>query len=318
MIDVIINNTAKALRKLDPRRKIIFDSGDDANTIFIAGAARSGTTWLQNIVNYDSEYRIIFEPFHSKKVNLVSHFNFRQYLSPANKDLSFYKPTKLILSGGIRNDWVDNFNAKFFAKKRLIKDVRANLMLKWIKVNFPYIPMIFIIRHPCAVAVSRRERGFETHLKSYLSQELLMIDHLKPLKSIIENVTCMFEKHILMWCIEHYVLLRQFKKNEIHILFYEDLCIDPYIEIRKISTFLNKQLDIDSRRLKNVINKPSPLSRKKSAIVEKKDLINDWKTYVSDSEFARAMELIRLFKLDYIYSDDAMPIIKSTDDIFRV
>jgi len=28
-----------------------------------------------------------------------------------------------------------------------------------------------------------------------------------------------------MWCIENYIPLKQFKRNEILVLFYEDLCM---------------------------------------------------------------------------------------------
>jgi hypothetical protein len=45
-------------------------NNDFRNTIFLAGTGRSGTTWLSNIINYKNEYRYMFEPFQSKKVNI--------------------------------------------------------------------------------------------------------------------------------------------------------------------------------------------------------------------------------------------------------
>lgn len=317
MKNKLVSKTRKAIRKLKPQRKFFYDNAPIENTIFVAGAARSGTTWLQNIINYSFDYRVMFEPFHSGKVSLVKHFNFRQYLQPDNRDSNFLEPTRAILAGKIRNTWVDDFNTNFYVQKRVIKDVRTNLMLKWINRNFPFIPIVLIVRHPCPVAVSRRERGFDTHLDSYLSQDLLMQDHLSEFRSLIENTSSLFEKHILIWCIEHYVLLRQFDQGDLHVLFYEDLCINPYDEVSRLFSFLDFEYNKNSTQLKNSIYMPSPLSRKKSAVVENRDLINDWKNHITDKELDSALNMLKMFGLDVVYSEEAMPVCKDTNQLFK-
>ena len=61
--------------------------------------------------------------------------------------------------------------------------------------------------------------------------EYRMEDFLNPFKEEIEKAQTRFEKFILRWCIQNYVPLKQFKRGEIHLAFYEDFCEKPKSEI---------------------------------------------------------------------------------------
>ena len=49
--------------------KFYIDAHNIKHTILIAGTGRSGTTWLSDTINYKNQFRYIFEPLHSNKVN---------------------------------------------------------------------------------------------------------------------------------------------------------------------------------------------------------------------------------------------------------
>jgi len=267
---------------------------DYRNTIFLAGSGRSGTTWLSNIINYKNEYRYLFEPFHSKKVPLCSHFYYKQYLRPDNDESSFLLPAENILSGAIRNSWIDRFNKKFFCTKRLIKDIRANLMLKWIKVHFPEIKLIFLMRHPGAVVVSRIKLNWKTNLSSFLSQPLLMDDYLNDFKREIEKADTQFEKSLFLWCIENYVPLKQLSNDDFHLIFYEHLVFNPEEELDKLFSFIGRDYDESIYR---IMKKPSLTVRKGNDLLTGDSLIDKWKS-----------DILSLFELDKIYSTDSSPI----------
>ena len=174
------------------------------NTIFLAGSGRSGTTWLSNIINYNNDFRMMFEPFHPKytKAKGSKQLIFK-YLRPDNNNDVFFDIVYEILSGQVKNDWIDQFNRKFLCSKRLIKEIRSNLLLKWMKQKFPMFQVVFIMRHPCAVALSRMQQKFKTRFQSYIEQEDIINDYL--LEHINEMKRCedLFEKNIYMWCIEN-------------------------------------------------------------------------------------------------------------------
>ncbi len=290
--------------------EFIFDMGNHHHTVFLAGTGRSGTTWVEDIINYNNSYRIMFEPFHSKELASLKEWNYRQYLRPDNQDTKFVGPATKILNGKIRHPWIDQFNRKTFTKKRLIKDIRANLILKWIKARFPRIPIVLLLRHPCAVANSKMKLGWDTHLDDFLIQHELMHDLLGPFESEIRNANDIFDKHIFLWCIENYIPLRQFSKGEILVTFYENLCVNPTKESETILSFVKEE---SSLKVLDSFTKPSALSRNDSAIISGSDLVSSWRDNVSTNQINRAIEILSIFGMHAIYNENNMPLASGND-----
>jgi hypothetical protein len=194
-------------------------------------------------------------------------------------------------------------------------------MLKWINTNFPSIPIILLLRHPCAVTNSwlclnwgKEALGTRTDLEICLSQQELIEDFLGPFKKTIIGTENDFEKHILLWCILNYVPLKQFKEGQIHLAFYEEFCEKPMSEINRLFSFLNK--DIDRSVIKN-LSKPSLQSRKDSEIFSGKKVIDGWRKNISREQIKRAVNILSLFGLDSIYSKDSMPNIDNAYKILK-
>ena len=261
-------------------------------------------------MNFDNSFRVMFEPFHSLKIDSIREWNYRQYIRSDNRDDKFLRPAQAILSGRIKHTWVDRFNRKVVARRRLIKDIRANLLLKWIKCTFPEIPIILLLRHPCAVANSKLKLGWDTHLNDFLIQEELMEDFLNPFKNEIEDVKDIFDKYIFMWCIENYVPLRQFNDGEILIVFYENLCDNAPKQVEDILSFIG--VEFSSKVLK-VVAKPSALSQKDSAIRSGGDLVDSWRTNISNQQIKRAVEILELFGLQTIYGEGDRPLLSGKE-----
>jgi hypothetical protein len=279
------------------------------NTVFLAGTGRSGTTWLSNVINYNNEYRYMFEPFNTNKVKSVKrYFNYLQYLKSDDKNIEHYQLVKRVLSGDINNLWISSYNKKINAKKRLIKDIRGNLMLYYMYKNFPEIPIIFVIRHPCAVTYSKMKLNWDTHLDIYLNQEDLLKDYLLPFRPVIEKVEnegSQFEKHIMMWCIENYVPLKQFNENDILFTYYENVCVYPEDEMPRIFNYIDQEFN---ERIYSKFKTPSQVSRKESAILKREDLINSWRQKVSFDQIERSNEILKMFGLDRLYNDQSIGI----------
>jgi len=294
------------------RNLFIFDTGDYRQTVLLAGAGRSGTTWVEEVINSDNDYRMMFEPFHSKYVDLLTEWNYVQYLRVNENNEKFLKPATSILTGNIRNDWIDKFNKRIFSQKRLIKDIRAQFILKWIKHNFPEIPIILLLRHPCAVANSRLKLGWNTHLEDILVQDDLMEDFLNPFKEKLENAKDkdLFDRHIYMWCIQNYIPLKQFNEGEVLVIFYEDICINPETEIERIFSFIGEEI---SSKTIDKVKKPSALSQKDSAVVSGTDLVGSWRKNISNDQIERAFEILSIFGLQKIYDKSNFPLVSGPE-----
>ena len=279
--------------------------GDHRSSVFLAGSGRSGTTWVSDVVNHDGGYRFVFEPFHPGKVGACAHFRSKQYLRPGDGREEYLEPARRILGGGVRGTWTDRFHRAFVARRRLIKDIRANLLLGWMAANFPGMPIVLLLRHPCAVAASRLALGWKDNLDETMAQGELIEDFLSPMESEIRAARDPFERHVFLWCVDNFVPLKQFAPGGIHLSFYENFLLHPEDETRRLFSFLGKELDHRARRsVGRKLERPSPLSLGGEGAGRTPGV---WRRSVDSDRLERAVEMLSLFGLDRIYGRDDMP-----------
>src|SRR5579863_739826 len=231
-----------------------FDRAPADATLFISGSPRSGTTWLAEAINYDNSYRFIGEPFTFGQVPMSQAFALRQYLRPDDGDPRYLDPARKIFAGKIRNRWSDSPNHSTFPRRRLVKDVRTTMLLKWFRVHFPQLPIVYIMRHPFAVAASRIRLGYRTDMgPMYLRQAPLVADHLGPFVELINEPKSPFASHVLDWCVENFVPLRQLERGDVIWVFYERLTSIPE-DLSKLFAALGEPVGEEFRAR---LNRPS-------------------------------------------------------------
>lgn len=280
---------------------------DIRNSIIVAGAGRSGTTWVADIIASQLPCRIMFEPFHSEKVEAFGQFSYFLYMRPQESNPALLDFAERILLGNIRNPWIDSEVDRIFPKFRLIKEIRANLFLKWLSYMFPDVPIVFVVRHPCAVVLSRLRAGWATDedIQAFLSQEELMGDFLSDKMQKIRKATTDEEKHAIIWCIQHLVPFRQFLPGELQIIYYENLCLQPEKEVSRIFKIIKHEHRDNVFRY---LRKPSNTTAIHSAILSGEDKIKAWKKYLSNTQIDNILSVVRDFGVDYIYGDSFEPI----------
>lgn len=315
----VIVSAKSALKKAYLRFKsstIVDGNGDTSRAVFLAGGSRSGTTWISELINYDNAYRFIFEPFGVKQ---LGEFWYGSYIRPDNADAGLRGLAQHVFSGAFRDPWSDQFNGRLLADRRLVKEVRANLWVAWLRRQFPEIPIVFLLRHPIPTVWSRYKRYFEAKdrraidtdpekrtadYKHYLlDQPELVADHLQPFKEAIAGAQTPWEQRLFTWCVQYYVPLRQLRPGDAHIMFYENVCMDPEGELRRLFSFIGRSLD-DSFQRK--LWKPSPMTNRRR-MPDPKTLVAGWQKKVPADDVRRAIEILQLFGLDAVYSSDPMP-----------
>jgi len=275
------------------------DLGDHRSSVFLAGSGRSGTTWVSGMINHRNTYRFVFEPFHAGEVGICKDFRRKQYLRPDDRREEYIGPARTILTGGLRSFWTDRFNEKLVARRRLIKDIRANLLLGWMRANFPGMPIVLLLRHPCAVVASQLALGWKDILSETMEQEELVEDFLVPMEAEIRAARGGFERHLFTWCIENYLPLKQFRPGEIHLCFYENFLTRPERELPRLFSFLGEDFD---ERVYRKLKRPSPLSRDGEVAS-----VDAWRRSVTGRQLERAVEILGLFGLDRVYGEAPMP-----------
>ncbi|HXW50858.1 MAG TPA: sulfotransferase [Candidatus Acidoferrales bacterium] len=283
-------------------------------TIFVCGSPRSGTTWLVEVLNHANTYRFIGEPFIAAQVPMSRSFAIRQYLRPEDDDPRFLKPARAIFAGKIRNAWTDNPNRCSLPRGRFVKDVGTTMLLKWFRMHFPRLPIVYILRHPFAVAASRVRLGYRTDMWSmYPSQPALMEDHLGPFSELLTEPKSPFACHVMDWCVENYVPLRQLAPPDVTLVFYEHLANDES-QVRSLIDKLNLPL---TDALRSHLRQPSlsTIEKERRNAASSHGAASGWRSYVSGEDLAAGTRIVAAFGLDKIYSTDGMP---AENDAFRI
>src|SRR5579872_567618 len=294
---------------------------DYGASVLLAGSGRGGTTWLAEAINFDNSFRLMFEPFHGSRVPQCRAFHRSQYLRPQESDPTFLAPAQAIFSGQLRNPWIDGYNRTLWPRRRLIKDIRVNLMLGWIRRNFPAMPVVLLLRHPCAVAYSRSRLHWHSDLEStFLTQPELVEDYLQPFLQALQDAETELQRYIVKWCVETYVPLMQLNPGEVLVTTYEDCVLSPKREMERIFDHINKPF---SDKVLESIRRPSSQTRRSrqsgnaSAIVSGESIVEAWRRSVAPSDAKRAIETLERFGLAKIYGEDSMPNTAAIEEFMR-
>ncbi len=273
-----------------------------SDTIIVAGSGRSGTTWLGDIIGSGPGFLSLFEPFDHRHVPDIDTSLLRLYIRATTKAHYLDDTIGKVLQGEIKNEWILSQNKRTLAWRILIKEIRMNLFLGYLKNRFGN-KIVFIIRHPCATVLSRLEQNWSTHLDHFLIQEDLMNDYLYPFENLINESKNDLEKHTIMWCVENLIPLKQLGIKQLIFCTYENLVINGIEEIHKIFKRVGLKFRNDIHR---IFSKPSKLSNPQKARVYDFNRLTYWKEKLYKNEIASILKIAEHFEID-IYTDDAMP-----------
>jgi hypothetical protein len=318
--------------------------------ILLLGSGRSGTTWLLDSLAEANGLRTIFEPLHPTAVpGAVSHANAFQRPGEENEHLRNHLQKYLyercasiwcdcrFISESLHPQWKYLWSPKdgyFFLvlymrlfsrafksfslrnNRRIIKFIRANLLLGWMREQFPEAKIIYLLRHPCAVIASKMKRrdkywNFNDEMQQgilhrYLSDEQLKIEYRRKMGIVVPVPSCEVSGHAFMWCVENVLPLAQARENEgVMTLFYEDLVASPDRELARIKNHL--LLD----HVPNAVDlsKPSLESSKeiRKKVVTSVDL-HRWQGHFDRAQLHQIGSMLRMFHIDCYHVEHPLPI----------
>jgi hypothetical protein len=249
----------------------------------------------------------MFEPFNPDRVHSYQGFNRFRYMRPNQEDVSLLTFASSLMTGRIRDPWIDRDNRRIFFTFRLIKEIRACLMLKWLNNCFPLVPVLFLMRHPCAVVQSRMALGWDTDddIEPCLSQTTLIEDCLQDKLDLIRRAASPEEKHAIVWAIANLVPHQQFEPAELNVVFYENLCVRPESELPRIFAAIRQPYSPSALRR---LSLPSSTSTRRSAILTGRDRVSDWKRTLSTVQIDRILRIVEAFGLEHFYGDSTLPL----------
>jgi hypothetical protein len=278
--------------------------GGVEDTVFIAGSGRSGTTWVEEVVDRHHDHRVLFEPFYPEQVPQVAAMTEGLYLRNDVDDQRYVEPVQRVLEGRLRNRWIDHLNHVRVARRRLVKEIRANCWLGWASRRWPQMPLIFVMRHPLAVVTSGLGMGWSDGLDRVLAQPTLIADHCADHVDYLRGLTDPLERATARWCIENLVPMRTLGPDRATLVLYEDLVAQPEREAKRLLSALGQTSDA---ALREALARPSHLSAGGTAAATGGNPVNAWRDRLDEAERARGVTVLRRLDFGDIYGDDPMP-----------
>lgn len=292
------------------------DFGGAEETTLLIGMGRSGTTWVANIINHDKSYRVLFEPFLPAKVSAAKPFKYIQYMRSDDQNIQLTDRAKKIFAGKIRSRWVDQDNKHLFYRRRIIKDIRCNLMAAWLRRAAHCKNVVVLIRHPLQVALSWRKLGWGREAMGEKSDFDIITSQARLLKDfpIIKNVAAqidgnnLLERLIFQWGVFCLVPFSQLRGDEAYCLFYENLLIKPEEECGRLFNYLQRPYSWE--QVKDSVKAESSTNFLcRSPVRDQSLLVEGWKSEFSAEEIQRTNEILSMFGLNRIYNDQGLPLL---------
>ena len=305
----------------------------------IFGTGRSGTTWLGSIVSSHPEISYRFEPFHrlqntnvevSRTINLIRSDTFSakdlpqiyHALSPAYPECE--KPPffdkSFSLPAGRKFAWLlsrnNSFGAYIFQRLYTPKE-KSMLIFK--EVDFvdvliklvvkAEIPIVYIVRHPCAV-VSSVLRGQKNSLMPSKRRSVLgsLLEKHEPTlakkyQSRLDSLK-VCEQEVLLWLIDVGQALRACKNSaKGMVVIYEQLTQLPLETSTKVFQHFGLDMTPESAAFIDESTRNSPSSRIKrgevginpyfSVFRDPKTARDRWKEEMSTEDRNRVMEIVK-------------------------
>ncbi len=201
-----------------------------------------------------------------------------------------------MVRGEVRNDWTIRKNHG--AERKVVKFIRANLMIEWILEHYDVYP-VFIIRSPLAVAASMKQQGWQVSPKwigSLLRDPRFeeMFRDSPGIRRMAGRQLSRIEARAAFWSILNYVPMRLGVLDRLHVVSYEDLCLDPEQVVSKLAPSIEIEMTDEVReqiRAKSFMSGPESDDRGYDPTIA-------WINTLSIGEADAVREVVAAFGLD--------------------
>lgn len=287
-------------------RSIYRDLASESATTVLLSSGRSGSTWLGDALQSIPQTRMIFEPFHPKHGVRELADNRYQFLQPADSSPVLAGAFSDLLEGRIKRAWCDQFNPtmQFTYRRRLLKEVRINLLLPWLTGNFPNLKYFLLLRHPAAVVQSQLLGGWNLSSERLHAQQCLDDDELLRELGKYKWPTEGFVSNMIFWAMENLVAVQAAIRSKALIVFYESLCRDPASELKRIEQYLECAIPESAMA---GINRASWSSSNEVGDYSLEQKIGKWRGAISTQNLNEMLEILEITGLKELYGDDLYP-----------
>ena len=281
---------------------------EKAPDVFLFSTPRSGSTWLMELIWSQPRFKPCNEPFNLRNPAVRRHLGLTLWEALYDEA---HLPEIACYVRGFRSGKLRFLNINPI--HRYYRPITSRLVFKIIHAGEGLVPwfektfngrIVFLIRHPIAVSLSRE---LTPRLDALLNSEYR--HHFKDAQIVEANRIVRhgspLERKILSWCLQNVVPLR-YLADKGAIVTYEQLVLDPEPVLRKLAHSLDlpqPQRMLDALTIPSLVKGKSDLETQKLLAQRGRSgdravLVEKWRKHVTVSEERTLMCILEVFDLN--------------------
>jgi hypothetical protein len=289
--------------------------------IFVFATARSGSTWLMELLATQPAIKFIDEPLN------IKHFQAGGGPLPASWEFLLPHPGREPAIERYFDDLIHNrigvgappplspFH-RTLSRRLVFKILRCTDLMNWFEERFG-AKIVYLVRHPLATAVSRERfgRGPLFVANDAYCERFLTPAQRQLARDVFADGTEL-EQKIADWALQNLPPLRFLDRSRWLCLHYEDIVMRPEDVVRRIAAEL--VLPQPERMLRQV-GQASKTAAKSDAVTQqylqqaaeaedRSFLLHKWRNKITPDEESRAFALLDAFGIDTYAAGEDMPV----------
>jgi len=287
--------------------------------IFIFSTARSGSSWLMEMLSTQRHIKFVDEPL------LMTQFNHSRF-SPLPPSWEFLLPHprresmlkeyfEKLLHNRIGVGAPSPFSKfhSWVSRRIVFKILRCKDLMNWFENEFN-AHIVYLVRHPLAASVSRVDYD---RLMLFLKNDLFCDRYLTPelrtyCLSVAHNGTEL-QKKVLDWSIQNLPPMKFLDRRHWACVTYEQLVTDPISTINNLATLLDlteptkmiEHVGVPSGSVSFSDTTTQQYLAQAKGLEDRSYLLGKWRKQVSPADERQAIEILDRLGLDlYQYGDD--------------
>ena len=303
------------------KRRLFACSSEE--TILVAGAPRSGTTWLSEIVGTLPGYKLLDEPLHRSAFSEVCErgFDWRTSIEPEETAPEKEEYLERAFSGRFARGWKVTSNTKagrivehLTHSKAIIKTVRSNRMQHWISNTLNPRRILLIIRHPCAVVSSMLNYegawdGTPESASLDKPDEWLLGEISQSVRTQLPDIgplTTSAEIWATVWCVDYFIPLQVHSRRNFYpwmLIPYERIVAQGEKELKRL--FFNLEADVPPAALER-LRTPSGSASDDLHTRQADTQLTKWKKKLTTEQIDSVLRVVHAFGFD-MYTNETHP-----------
>ncbi len=272
--------------------------------ILVVGHGRSGTSWIGHVVGRASDALYYREPAGPTKRGL-DRADLDIWLTYFRSDdpSAYFERWLSVAFNGLIDASMQWDRRKVIRRLRpghrvVVKEVASTMVVDWVCARFDPT-VVFVIRHPCAVALSEQARHIDgvDELARLLHNDDLVTDFLQPHLDHLHRVTTPLAALAAVWAIRNHVAIDQLTGRDHVVLRYETAASTPHATFAALYEHLGLRFD---RKVEDEITRAhSEHDDDSYSITKRPELTLDrWKQVMTRDDVDSVLSAVEPFDLE--------------------